>query len=127
MGFVDAVKTVYTNYVNFQGRSGRAEFWWFVLFYLIVVIVLSLLGEVGRLLSTLFWLASILPGLGVSVRRLHDTGHSGWWILLNLIPLIGFIILIIMSYARASQGPNQYGPPAEGGGAMPISDDSTAV
>lgn len=111
MGFVDAVKTVYTNYVKFEGRSGRAEFWWFVLFYVIVYIILSFFSEA---LAGLFALGSLLPSLGVAVRRLHDTGFSGWWVLLSLIPLVGFIILIFLSYIKPSEGPNQYGAPAEG-------------
>ncbi len=115
MQFMDAVKSVYTNYVNFKDRSGRGEYWWFILFYFIAIIVLSLveglLGMTG-ILSNLFGLASLIPSLAVSVRRLHDTGHSGWWVLLNLIPLIGFIILIIMSYAKPGEGPNKYGEAA---------------
>ena len=112
MQFMDAVKHVYSNYVNFQGRASRAEFWWFFLFFYAVLIVLSLLGDLGSALATVFWLGSFLPFLAVYVRRLHDTGHSGWWILLNLIPLVGFIVLIFMSLARPSVGPNQYGEPA---------------
>ena len=116
MGFMDAVKKVYSNYVNFNGRAGRAEYWWFILFYVLVVIALGIIETamgMPDLLSSLFALASLLPSLGVAVRRLHDTGHSGWWVLLVLIPLIGFIILIFMSYIKPSVGPNQYGEPAE--------------
>ncbi|MCI5045069.1 MAG: DUF805 domain-containing protein [Aquisalinus sp.] len=112
MDFMQAVKSVYSNYVNFQDRSGRGEYWWFFLFYIVALVVLTMLeGMLGMtgILSNLFALGSIIPSLAVGVRRLHDTGHSGWWVLLNLIPLIGFIILIIMSYAKPSDGPNQYG------------------
>ena len=127
MGFVDAVKTVYTNYVNFQGRSGRAEFWWFVLFYVVASLILSVISE---FLGYIFALASLLPSLGVTVRRLHDTGHTGWLVLLMFIPLvniIAFFVLLFISYIKPSAGPNQYGPPAEGGGATPMGDDSTAI
>ncbi|NHK29348.1 DUF805 domain-containing protein [Parvularcula flava] len=127
MGFVDAVKTVYTNYVNLQGRSGRAEFWWYFLFYLVVGTILYLIND---FLYFIFVLGSFLPSLGVTVRRLHDTGHTGWLVLLLIIPLvniIAFFVLLFISYIKPSAGPNQYGPPAEGGGAMPMGDDSTTV
>jgi len=129
MGFVDAVKTVYTNYVSFEGRSGRAEFWWFALFYFIAAVILLVIND---FLYWIFVLGSLLPTLGVNVRRLHDTGHTGWLVLLMIIPvvnIIAFFVLLFISYIKPSAGPNQYGPPAEGGGgdAMPMGDDSTAV
>ncbi len=112
MDFMQAVKSVYSNYVNFQDRSGRGEYWWFILFYFAAYFVLAILeGMLGfsGILTNIFALGTLIPSIAVGVRRLHDTGHSGWWILLNLIPLIGWIILIIMSYAKPSEGPNQYG------------------
>lgn len=127
MGFVDAVKTVYTNYVNFQGRSGRAEFWWYFLFYIVAGTILYLIND---FLYLVFVLGSFLPTLGVTVRRLHDTGHTGWLVLLIFIPLvniIAFFVLLFISYIKPSAGPNQYGPPAEGGGAMPMGDDSMSA
>jgi uncharacterized membrane protein YhaH (DUF805 family) len=132
MSFPEAVRSVLSQYVGFSGRARRSEYWWYILFYLIVAIVASIIdnilgtdsGNTG-LVAGLVALALFLPTLAVSVRRLHDTGRSGWWILLGLIPLIGAIILIVW-YCQDSQGPNAYGPsPKEspaGGYASPSTD-----
>jgi uncharacterized membrane protein YhaH (DUF805 family) len=125
MSFQDAVRTcLQQKYVDFSGRARRSEFWYFVLFYVIVGFVAgiidSILGTRGSatmggtgLVGGIVSLALLLPGLGVGVRRLHDTGRSGWWILLGLIPLVGAIILIVF-YAQDSQPDNQYGPNPKG-------------
>jgi len=118
MNFTDAVKSVLTtNYANFQGRAGRSEFWWYVLFVIIVSVVLSLVDNlifvhiIGTpILGPLFSLATIIPGLAVSVRRLHDKDKSGWFIFLTLIPLIGAIILIVWYATEGTSGPNRFGP-----------------
>jgi uncharacterized membrane protein YhaH (DUF805 family) len=104
MGFVQSVSTALSNYVNFSGRSARSEYWYFVLFLFVVSIVASLIdlamgfvdaGSAGiGPLSIIFTLATILPGLSVSVRRLHDNGRSGWWVLISFVPIIGVIVLI---------------------------------
>ncbi|MGY6661696.1 MAG: DUF805 domain-containing protein [Glycocaulis sp.] len=117
MNFMDAVKSVYSNYVGFHGRARRSEYWWFFLFYLIVygvlyTIDLSLIGYPA--LSGIFALASILPSLAVAVRRLHDTGRSGWWILISLVPLVGFIVLIIFYVMDSQPGVNKHGPNPKG-------------
>lgn len=117
MNFMDAVKAVYTNYVGFQGRARRSEYWWFFLFYLIVYMVLYTvdLTVFGYpMLSGLFALASFLPSLAVGVRRLHDTGRSGWWLLIGLIPLVGFIVLIIFYVGDSQPGDNKYGSNPKG-------------
>jgi uncharacterized membrane protein YhaH (DUF805 family) len=100
MNFQEAVQSVFSNYAKFRGRACRSEFWWFQLFLLLGGIVAGLLDLFantnflgGSPLATLFWLATIIPDLAVTVRRLHDTDSSGWWILLGLIPLIGMIVL----------------------------------
>jgi uncharacterized membrane protein YhaH (DUF805 family) len=90
---------VFERYALFEGRSGRAEFWWYVLAHIIVSVVLSLLGQAWGgfyVLGFLWWLALIVPPLAVGVRRLHDAGNSGWFLLIWLIPVIGWIILIVM-------------------------------
>ncbi|OZM56446.1 hypothetical protein CIB95_11770 [Lottiidibacillus patelloidae] len=103
---------VLKNYVNFSGRARRKEYWMFVLFNMIVAFVLGfidgILFEVG-LLGNLYLLAVLLPSLAVSVRRLHDTGRSGWWLLISLIPLIGGIILLFF-LCEDSKDANQFGP-----------------
>ena len=99
------------HYVDFNGRAPRAEFWYFVLFNFIIALVVSGIGYAIGLdkLGSLYSLLVLLPALAVSVRRLHDTGKSGLFVLLGLIPLVGALILIYF-YAQASQpGDNQYG------------------
>jgi uncharacterized membrane protein YhaH (DUF805 family) len=121
MSFVDAVRSVLTQYVGFTGRARRSEYWYFALFGILVSIVLSFLQLATNTswITTIVGLALFLPSLAVSVRRLHDTGRSGWWILIGLIPVIGTIVLIVF-YVQDSQGDNQYGPsPKQFAGAYP--------
>lgn len=74
---------------------------------------MAVLGMVSSLLSSLFALATLLPGLAVGARRLHDTNRSGWWQLIGLIPVIGLIVLIVFFVQEGQSGDNQYGPPAK--------------
>ncbi|APG28665.1 hypothetical protein A7E78_12980 [Syntrophotalea acetylenivorans] len=117
--YLDVLK----KYFVFQGRARRKEYWMFTLFNMLVYIALMIIegilgmgGEGGLgLLSTLYTLAVLLPALGVSVRRLHDTGRSGWWLLIGLVPLIGGIVLFIFMVLDSQPASNQYGPnPKEG-------------
>lgn len=105
---------VLKNYVGFAGRAGRSEFWMFVLFNIVIDIVLTIVDAAigSQLLAGLYGLAVLLPSLAVGVRRLHDTGRAGWWILLGIIPIIGWIILIVFYAAEGQAADNQYGPPA---------------
>ena len=116
MDFQQAVQSVFSNYAKFRGRAARSEFWWFQLFIVlggIVAAVLDLSANSnvlgGEPLATLFYLATIIPDLAVSVRRLHDTDSSGWWLLLGLIPLIGMIVLIVWWCLEGSKGYNRFG------------------
>ncbi len=116
MGFQDAVRTCFEKYATFNGRAARPEFWWFALFLVLANIVLGLAdGAVfpgdTRLLGPLFTLATIVPTIAVSVRRLHDIGKTGWWVLLHLIPVIGFLVMLYFYVQRSEDGPNEYGPP----------------
>lgn len=115
MSFQDAVKTCLNKYVDFNGRARRSEYWWFVLFNVLVSIVFDIIDAIigTSILGLLAGLALLLPGIAVGVRRLHDTSRSGWWILIGLIPLIGWIILIIF-YVQDSHPDNQYGPSPKG-------------
>jgi len=107
---------VLKKYAVFSGRAQRAEYWYFFLFNTIVIIVLTILDAVFGtlshsgygLLSGLYDLAVFIPSLAVAVRRLHDIGKSGWWLLIILIPLIGSILLIVWC-ATDSKEDNQYG------------------
>ncbi|MBW8880076.1 MAG: DUF805 domain-containing protein [Asticcacaulis sp.] len=118
MTFVEAIKSAFKNMTKFQGRSSRSEYWWFFLFYIIVYIIpyMMMMGELqrqqpglGTMLALLVVLALFLPLLSVTVRRLHDTNRSGWWVLLGLIPLIGVIVLLVFYCLPGTPGPNKYG------------------
>ncbi|MEX2380322.1 MAG: DUF805 domain-containing protein [Vicingaceae bacterium] len=108
---------VLKNFTDFQGRARRKEYWMFVLFHIIVLVILSsidmLLGfdmEGGYgILTGLYSLLMIIPSLAVGVRRLHDTGRSGWWILVGFIPIVGWIILIIFLVLDSQEGSNKWG------------------
>ncbi|MEW1720158.1 DUF805 domain-containing protein [Streptomyces sp. NPDC093109] len=106
--YLDVLK----NYAGFSGRARRQEYWMFFLFNIIAAIVVAIIGSVLDLgiLSTIYALAVFIPTLAVGVRRLHDTGKSGWMLLLGLIPLVGFIILIVFFASEGEKGPNAYGP-----------------
>jgi uncharacterized membrane protein YhaH (DUF805 family) len=123
MSFQDAVRTcLQQKYVDFSGRARRSEYWYFFLFTIIVGIVAGIIdgilgtrGTAGGtgLVGAIASLALLLPGLGVGVRRLHDTGRSGWWLLIGLIPLVGAIVLLVF-FVQDSQPDNQYGPSPKG-------------
>ncbi|MCW8193407.1 DUF805 domain-containing protein [Proteobacteria bacterium 005FR1] len=98
---------VLKKYAVFDGRAQRVEFWWFVLINLIIAVVL---GWISETLSSIYGLAVLLPAIGVSIRRLHDTGRTGWWLLLSFLPVIGTIILIIFYVQDSEEGTNEYGP-----------------
>jgi uncharacterized membrane protein YhaH (DUF805 family) len=110
---------VLKKYADFSGRAQRAEYWFFTLFYVIFFLALSLVDGAAGLfnviygvgvLSGLFALAMIIPSISVSVRRLHDTSRSGWWLLIGLIPLIGAIVLLVFVCLDSTPGTNTYGP-----------------
>lgn len=106
---------VLKKYVQFQGRASRPEYWWFTLCNVVAALILAMLDKglgTGALLGTIYGLAVFLPSLGVAVRRLHDTGRTGWWLLIGLIPILGTIVLIIFFVQRSQEGPNRFGPPA---------------
>jgi uncharacterized membrane protein YhaH (DUF805 family) len=122
MEFTQAVRTALVErYAEFQGRAARSEFWWFVLFYFLVNLVIIAIGSLsetlGGILNFIVWLGLLLPSLAVSIRRLHDTDRTGWWILLYLIPVIGTIVLIIFFAQRGTHGDNRFGPDPLGGDA----------
>jgi len=117
--YIEAFK----KYAVFSGRSRRKEYWYFVLFNVIAAVVLSLIdmllgtfsssSNIG-LLSGIYSLAVIIPTLALSVRRLHDTDRSGWWILIGLVPLIGSIVLLVFYVMDSTPGQNRFGPNPKG-------------
>jgi uncharacterized membrane protein YhaH (DUF805 family) len=108
MNFGQAISTCFKNYATFTGRSSRSEYWWFVLFEVLVSLATGMLGDV---VNGLAMLALLLPALAVGARRLHDIGKSAWFLLLGLIPLIGWIILIVWACQKSDPASNVYGPP----------------
>ena len=103
---------VLRQYADFTGRARRKEYWMFTLVNVIISAVLAILDTAltNGLLGLLYSLAMLLPSLGVGVRRLHDTGRSGWWLLIGIIPLIGWIVLIVFFATDGEPQPNTYGP-----------------
>ena len=108
---------VLKKYTVFDERAGRPEFWYFVLFNIIVGFSLAILdvvletvssGGVG-LFYSIYLLAVLCPGIAVGIRRLHDINRSGWWLLIELIPIVG-LILIGWWITESDSGANQYGP-----------------
>ena len=104
--FIDALK----QFANFSGRATRQQYWMFILIYIIISVLLSIVdGLMGSvILSGILTLVMFIPSISIAARRLHDTGRSGWWQLLVLIPLIGAIVVIVF-LCQASQGENEYG------------------
>lgn len=121
-------------YADFQGRARRSEYWLFYLFQVILGFLIGFvggfvdvamgfqpgalgMGTVGLTLSVIMWLVFFVPNLAVGVRRLHDSNKSGWLLLLGLIPVLGWIALLIFFVLDGTPGPNQYGPDPKGRGA----------
>ncbi len=117
MGLSEAIRSCFSKYATFSGRAQRSEFWYFILFTILgsigIVILESLvfgwsLVDPGGL-SGLFDIVVLLPSISVAVRRLHDCGKSGWWWWLWLIPIVGWIILVIWYSKMGTFGPNRFG------------------
>jgi uncharacterized membrane protein YhaH (DUF805 family) len=106
VGFLDAIRLYFNNYANFSGRSRRSEYWYAQLF---AVILGTVFGLILPDLSWLLTLALFVPNLSVAVRRLHDSGKSGWYYLWSLLPIAGGIIVLIR-LCKDSEGDNQWGP-----------------
>ena len=103
------------NYANFKGRDSRPEFWWFYLANIILSLGLILIGGAitGALsiIGNLYGFAALIPGIAAGVRRLHDTGKSGWMLLISLIPIVGAIAIIVLLAQPGTSDANEYGPP----------------
>jgi uncharacterized membrane protein YhaH (DUF805 family) len=118
--FLGALK----KYAVFEGRARRREYWFFALFVVLISVVLTIIDSMigtmtsqgAGILSGLFCLAVLIPSLAVGARRLHDTGRSGWWLLIGLIPFIGAIVLIVFFLLDSQPGTNAYGPNPKGVG-----------
>ncbi|MDE2848839.1 MAG: DUF805 domain-containing protein [Gemmatimonadota bacterium] len=115
--YIDVLK----KYTVFSGRARRKEFWMFFLFSTIISIFLAVIdefmgwqfemgGDIIGFLSTLYYLAVVVPYLAVIVRRLHDTERTGWWILIAFIPFVGVLILLVFLILHGTRGDNRFGP-----------------
>lgn len=122
MGFTEAISMCYSKYATFNGRASRSEYWYFALYNFllaipVLVIFVALVRSYGPgafvivgVLIAVIGLINLLPGISVCVRRLHDTGRSGWWYWIGLIPYIGVLVLFIFMLLSGDKGDNEYGP-----------------
>lgn len=108
MTFMDAVKVCLKKYADFNGRASRAEFWWFILFQIIVSFVV---GIISQWLAYICGLALLVPSLAVAWRRLHDIGRAGGYYFVGLIPLVGWIIVLLWYIKPGEPGANRFGDP----------------
>ena len=119
MGPTQAVSSVLSKFATFSGRARRSEYWWFVAFSVVVLIIALVIDNAAGLKiegQQIGWVYSVvalllfIPSIAVTVRRLHDTGRSGWWWFLSLLCGIGAIILFVFCLMEGTRGPNEYGP-----------------
>lgn len=124
MRFSESVKSFWSNYSKFKGRARRSEYWWIQLFLVLTNLAVAAIdlvlmnGDVERFIANggggivgLIWiLVTIVPALAVLVRRLHDTGKSGWWALIGFVPLVGGIVLLVFTVLDSDAGENSQGP-----------------
>lgn len=115
-------------YADFSGRSRRKEYWMFTLFYILVLFGLvaaaaatadsdsdaDIFGSLFGIVMILFFVATLIPSIAVTVRRLHDQDKSGWWYLISLIPYLGGLVLFIFMCLDGTRGSNQYGSDPKG-------------
>jgi uncharacterized membrane protein YhaH (DUF805 family) len=116
MGFGAAIGTCFSKYATFAGRAARPEYWYWVLFTVVATLIFTMIelrvsAVGGRALDAIFSIATFIPSIAVAARRLHDTDRSGWWQLLVLIPVIGWILLLIWFCQRGTPGGNRFGWP----------------
>jgi uncharacterized membrane protein YhaH (DUF805 family) len=116
MNFWQAITSGFRNYVTFSGRALRSEYWYWVLFTVLATLAAGILDAAVfpnsspvSPLTSVFDLATFLPGLAVGIRRLHDIDRTGWWVLL-VLTIIGTFVLIYWACKRGTPGPNRYGP-----------------
>ena len=128
MDFIDSTKSGFTRYFDFTTRSSRSEYWWWALFVILVSIVLVVVNSIlfgptvgeshtggitymydGGILGLIFTLLTLIPWVALGCRRLHDVDKSGWWQLIMIIPLIGFLVLLYWFVKRGDVGQNRFG------------------
>jgi uncharacterized membrane protein YhaH (DUF805 family) len=117
--FGDAIRAGFRNWNTTSGRATRSEFWWWILFYFLGLLAAGLVAgavgsSAGGLIAVVVVFGLLVPSFTVAVRRLHDSDRSGWYLLLNLIPYVGALILLYFYVVDGSPGPNRFGPRAGG-------------
>ena len=105
MNFLSAIKACFGKYATFSGRARRSEYWWFV--------VLNFILGFIPIVNFIWGLIVLIPTLAVGVRRLHDTGRSGWWLLLTLVPIANFVLIYFL-FCDSQPGANEYGENPKG-------------
>ena len=124
MGFGTAIASFWSHYATFRGRARRSEYWFIQLFLVLTNLAVAAIdlvlmdGDLDRFIANggggivgLIWiLATIVPALAVLVRRLHDTGKSGWWAVIGLAPFVGGIVLLVFTVMNSDANDNKYGP-----------------
>lgn len=118
------LKVIAENYVNFDGRARRKEYWMFTLIHFTIMIGIVFISgafsnvsdsfSIPIILLMFYFLGTFLPSIAVTIRRLHDTGKSGWYYLVSFIPYIGGIWLLVLTIIEGDSGPNEYGPDPKG-------------
>ncbi|MGJ8546278.1 MAG: DUF805 domain-containing protein [Sulfitobacter sp.] len=111
--FMGALKDGFGRYVDFGSRSNRPQYWYWFLWMLIIGFITGMLDGMlgtGGVVNGIWTLAALLPGIALSIRRLHDIGRSGWWLLIGLIPLVGAIVLLVFFCTRSENQTNRWGP-----------------
>lgn len=110
-------KKALQNFAVFTGRAHRTEYWMFILIHFVILVAIGFIEStlgIGNFISGLYSIVLFIPLISAAVRRLHDTGRSGWWYLLMLIPFIGTIIVIVLLALDSEPGSNEYGPNPKG-------------
>jgi uncharacterized membrane protein YhaH (DUF805 family) len=112
VGFGEAVRGAFGRILTFRGRASRSAFWWFVLLQIIAYLVIGLITNrssvVGTILDIVVGIPLWLAGLSLTVRRLHDANHTGWWWWIGLVPIVGWIVLLVFYLLPGTPGPNRY-------------------
>lgn len=111
INFFDSIGICFKKYFNFSGRASRSEYWYFQLFVFPIIIWSQFPSDDGFLLmlQIILLFGVIIPALSCSVRRFHDIDKNGWWVLINIIPFVGWIALIILLSQKGTEGPNRFG------------------
>ncbi len=112
VGFAGAVRGAFSHLLTFRGRASRSAFWWFALLAVVAWAVLGVIRDRSTVAGAILYIVIGLPlwvaSITLAVRRLHDSGHTGWWWWIGLVPLVGWIVLLVFYITPGTSGPNRY-------------------